>query len=138
MSAHLIFTISIVAAYDSSPPRNADSYASPPVRSDGLNFGYDPFSSEMVEKYGAPGKTDDDGFNPYTDSVGPGIYGGIVARDKDGDIVIGTQYQNHNPRPGPVYAGGGYAKSALALKSPEGLLTITCFSLHAILMRPTP
>ena len=23
-------------------------------------------------------------------------------------VVIGKQYQNHNSRPGPVYAGGGY------------------------------
>ena len=32
--------------------------------------------------------------------------------DGDGDglnqVVIGKQYQNHNSRPGPVYAGGGY------------------------------
>lgn len=76
----------------------------------------------MVEKYGAPGKTDSEGFDPYADTVGAGIYGGIVQRDKAGKIVIGRQYQNHNPRPGPVYAGGGYTKSTQALKSPERLL----------------
>merc|ERR1712146_673547 len=47
------------------------------------------------------------GFDPYADTVGPGIYGGIVQRDASGEIVIGRQYQNHNPRPGPIYAGGG-------------------------------
>lgn len=30
-----------------------------------------------------------------------GIYGGNVLRDgKTGDIIIGQQYQNHNPKPG--------------------------------------
>ena len=77
----------------------------------------------MVEKYGSPGKTDKEGFDPYADSVGAGIYGGVVKRDKAGKIVIGRQYQNHNPRPGPVYAGGGYTPSTKALKSPEGTLT---------------
>jgi hypothetical protein len=68
------------------------------------------------EKYGTPGRTDDEGFDPYADSIGPGIYGGIVGRDDDGHVVIGWQYQNHNPRPGPVYAGGGYAPSTLMLE----------------------
>ena len=88
----------------------------------------DPHPPKMVEKYGAPGKTDADGFDPYTDTVGPGIYGGIVKRDRTGKIVIGRQYQNHNPQPGPVYAGGGYAKSIEALKSPDGLFAIISLS----------
>jgi len=78
--------------------------------------------SSYVEKYGAPGKTDPEGFNPYADTVGPGIYGGIVKRNADGTIVIGKQYQNHNPRPGPVYAGGGYTPSTKALKDINGSL----------------
>lgn len=69
----------------------------------------------MAEKYGRPGKTDREGFDPYADSVGPGIYGGIVKRGEDGQIVIGKQYQMHNPRPGPVYAGGGYTPMSEAL-----------------------
>merc|ERR1712118_490104 len=69
----------------------------------------------MAEKYGTPGKTDREGFDPYADSVGPGIYGGIVQRDALGQVVIGKQYQNHNPRPGPVYAGGGYTPVNRAL-----------------------
>ena len=84
----------------------------------------------MIEKYGAPGKTDNEGFDPYADAVGPGIYGGIVKRDETGKIVIGRQYQNHNPHPGPVYAGGGYTKSTQALKSPEGLITNACVIWH--------
>lgn len=43
------------------------------VRSDGLTISYDPYAPEMIEKYGAPGATDSEGFNPYTDTVGPGI-----------------------------------------------------------------
>jgi len=78
--------------------------------------------SSIFEKYGVPGKTDPEGFNPYADTVGPGIYGGNVMRDANGKIVIGKQYQNHNPRPGPVYAGGGYTPSIEALKDINGRL----------------
>ena len=78
----------------------------------------------MAEKYGLPGDTDSEGFNPYADTVGAGIYGGIVKRDSDGDIVIGKQYQNHNPRPGPVYAGGGYTPTSRALKSEKELVKL--------------
>lgn len=77
----------------------------------------------MVEKYGRPGQTDNEGFDPYADTVGPGIYGGIVKRDPStGDVVIGRQYQNHNPRPGPVYAGGGYTPVSNALRKGEATL----------------
>merc|ERR1719300_2329019 len=91
-------------------------------RADGLNMGYDPYSPEMVAKYGAPGQTDDEGFNPYADTVGPGIYGGRVKRDDNGDIVIGKQYQGHNSKPGPVYAGGGYTPMSNALRGGEQTL----------------
>jgi len=62
-------------------------------RHDGVRITHDPFSPGMAEKYGLPGKTDSEGFDPYADSVGAGIYGGIVKRDTDGDVVIGRQYQ---------------------------------------------
>ena len=88
----------------------------PYTRPDGVRMGYDPYTPEMAAKYGVPGKTDNEGFNPYADTVGPGIYGGIVKRDKNGEIVTGKQYQNHNPRPGPVYAGGGYTPMSNALR----------------------
>ena len=48
------------------------------IRSDGLKINYDPYAPEMVAKYGAPGKTDSEGFDPYSDTVGAGIYGGRV------------------------------------------------------------
>jgi hypothetical protein len=70
----------------------------------------------MADKYGTPGKTDNEGFDPYADTVGPGIYGGIVKRDNDGQVLNGQQYQNHNPRPGPIYAGGGYTPINNALR----------------------
>lgn len=70
----------------------------------------------MAEHYGKQGNTDPDGFNPYADSVGAGIYGGNVKRDAEGKIIIGRQYQNHNRRPGPVYAGTGYSEMSKALK----------------------
>ena len=65
---------------------NADYY-----RHDGVRITHDPFSPGMAEKYGLPGQTDQEGFDPYADSVGAGIYGGIVKRDADGEIVIGRQ-----------------------------------------------
>lgn len=85
-------------------------------RHDGVRITHDPYAPGMAEKYGKPGKTDNEGFDPYADTVGPGIYGGIVQRNETGDVVIGKQYQNHNPRPGPVYAGGGYTPVNNALR----------------------
>lgn len=84
-------------------------------RPDGVRITHDPYAPGMTEKYGAPGATNKEGFDPYSDSVGPGIYGGVVTRDEQGQVVIGKQYQNHNPRPGPVYAGGGYTPMTSAL-----------------------
>jgi hypothetical protein len=75
----------------------------------------DPYQRGMAEKYGLPGGTDPDGFDPYADTVGPGIYGGSVLRDSEGNIVIGEQYQNHNNRPGPVYDGTGYSFMSRAI-----------------------
>ena len=85
-------------------------------RHDGVRIQHDPYAPGMAEKYGTPGNTDDDGFDPYADSVGAGIYGGTVKRRaSDGGVVIGAQYQNHNSRPGPVYAGGGYTPVSAAI-----------------------
>ena len=69
----------------------------------------------IAAKYGLPGSTDPEGFDPYADTVGPGIYGGSVKRDTDGNVIIGEQYQNHNHRPGPVYDGKGYSLMSRAI-----------------------
>jgi len=91
-------------------------------RPDGVRITHDPYAPEMAEKYGLPGETDSEGFDPYRDTVGPGIYGGIVKRDTaTGAVVIGEQYQGHNPRPGPVYAGGGYTPTIRVLQSANNL-----------------
>merc|ERR1719421_454243 len=82
----------------------------------GTRITHDAYAPGMAEKYGMPGKTDNEGFDPYRDTVGPGIYGGIVKRDERGNVVVGKQYQNHNPRPGPEYAGGGYTPMSNALR----------------------
>jgi ankyrin repeat protein len=84
-------------------------------RRDGVRIQHDPHAPGMAEQYGAHGQTDAEGFDPYADTVGPGIYGGNVRRDASGKIVIGRQYQNHNPRPGPVYDGSGYSPMTRAL-----------------------
>merc|ERR1711915_1032663 len=88
-------------------------------RADGVRITHDPYHPSMAKKYGLPGETDSEGFDPYADSVGPGIYGGVVKRDENGEVVVGAQYQNHNPRPGPVYAGGGYTPMSNALRLGE-------------------
>ena len=85
------------------------------VRPDGVLMGYDPYAPGMAAKYGAPGNTDSEGFDPYRDTVGAGIYSGTVQRDEYGAVVIGKQYQNHNSRPGPVYSGGGYTPTSTSL-----------------------
>lgn len=100
-----------------STSSNRDLY-----RHDGVRITHDPFAPGMAEKYGQPGDTDNEGFDPYADSVGAGIYGGIVKRHPSGEVVIGKQYQGHNPRPGPVYASGGYTPSTLMLDDVEGKL----------------
>jgi hypothetical protein len=65
---------------------------------------------------------DPEGFDAVADTVGPGIYGGKVKRDEHGQVVMGRQYQNHNPTPGPVYAGGGYTVMADAIhQGPEAV-----------------
>ncbi|KAG7369051.1 hypothetical protein IV203_031794 [Nitzschia inconspicua] len=84
-------------------------------RKDGVRITHDPYSPGMAEKYGLPGQTDPEGFDPYADTVGPGIYGGGVQRDANGEIIIGQQYQNHNHRPGPVYDGKGYSLMSRAI-----------------------
>ena len=42
------------------------------------------------------GEKDPDGFDRQADTVGAGIYSGNVKRDKDGNVIWGKQYQNHN------------------------------------------
>jgi len=87
-------------------------------RTDGVRITHDPYQPGIAEKYGLPGSTDPEGFDPYADTVGPGIYGGSVKRDEQGEVVIGKhQYQNHNHRPGPVYDGSGYSLMSRAIHS---------------------
>ena len=40
-----------------------------------------------------------------------------MKRGNDGRIIIGRQYQNHNPSPGPVYSGNGYTAMSKAISS---------------------
>merc|ERR1711998_64187 len=89
----IISTLSRSIAMGSmSPPPAVNNY----YRADGVRITHDPHAPGMAEKYGRPGETDNEGFDPYADTVGPGIYGGIVKRDAHGTVVIGRQYQNHN------------------------------------------
>merc|ERR1711998_247078 len=117
----IISTLSRSIAMGSmSPPPAVNNY----YRADGVRITHDPHAPGMAEKYGRPGETDNEGFDPYADTVGPGIYGGIVKRDAHGTVVIGRQYQNHNPRPGPVYAGGGNTPTCRALGDNERLAAL--------------
>merc|ERR1719219_3112943 len=112
-----------IAALATSRVGRASAMATGYYRTDGVRITHDPYAPGMMEKYGRPGQTDNEGFDPYADTVGPGIYGGIVQRDSQtGEVVIGRQYQNHNPRPGPIYAGGGYTPINNALRKGEAAL----------------
>jgi hypothetical protein len=94
-------------------------------RADGVRITHNPDAPGMAEKYGERGNTDPDGFDPHADSVGAGIYGGKVLRDDQGNIAVGRQYQNHNTRPGPVYAGTGYTEMSQALgRGPEAVAVL--------------
>mmetsp|Transcript_49257 Transcript_49257/g.148264 ORF Transcript_49257/g.148264 Transcript_49257/m.148264 type:complete len:245 (+) Transcript_49257:147-881(+) len=87
-------------------------------RTDGVRIAHDPYAPGMAETYGLPGSTDPEGFDPYADTVGPGIYGGSVKRNPEtGKVVIGEQYQNHNNKPGPVYDGTGYSLMSKAIQA---------------------
>ena len=98
---------------------SASNKAKEYYRADGVRMDFDPYAPGIAEKYGLPGNTDSDGFDPYADTVGPGIYGGNVERNENGEIVIGQQYQNHNNRPGPVYRGDGYSLMSRAIHAGE-------------------
>lgn len=91
-------------------------------RPDGVRIVHDPYAAGVAEKYGIPGKTDREGFDPYADTVGAGIYGGSVKRDDDGNVLVGKQYQNHNARPGPVYDGNGYSLMSRAIHAGPGMV----------------
>lgn len=41
-------------------------------RADGVRITHDPYAPGMAERYGLPGSTDSEGFDPYADTVGPG------------------------------------------------------------------
>ena len=66
--------------------------------------------------HAAAAMSDPEGWDPVADTVGAGIYSGRVKRDASGAVVYGPQYAGHNPRPGPVYAGGGYTEMAQAIQ----------------------
>lgn len=94
-------------------------------RRDGVRITHDPYAPGMADQYGTPGQTDNEGFDPYADTVGAGIYGGKVKRDAEGRVIDGRQYQNHNPRPGPIYTGGGYTEMSRALsKGADAVLAL--------------
>ena len=81
------------------------------------------FSRPALQR--SPGALAHPGLDAESDSVGPGIYGGVVERNADGSAVIGQQYEQHNPRPGPVYAGGGYTAFNAAVRA--GADAVTAF-----------
>lgn len=93
-------------------------------RSDGVRITHDPDAPGMASKYGSRGETDPEGFDPYADTVGAGIYGGNVKRGANGEVLYGQQYQSHNSRPGPIYAGTGYSEMSKALGDDAAVLAL--------------
>ena len=74
-----------------------------------------PITRDLNRRKSSACGTDPDGFDADTDAVGAGIYGGNVVHDDKGNVVIGQQYQDHNPRPGPMYDGTGYTMMSRAI-----------------------
>jgi hypothetical protein len=95
--------------------RAMSSGANEHFRKDGVRIAHDPYAPGIAELYGLPGNTDPEGFDPYADTVGPGIYGGAVKRGMNGEVEMGRQYQNHIHKPGPVYSGTGYSLMSRAI-----------------------
>ena len=78
-----------------------------------------------LRRTAAAAMSDPEGWDPVADTVGAGIYSGKVKRDAAGAVVYGPQYAGHNPRPGPVYAGGGYTAMAQAIqRGPEAVVAL--------------
>ena len=75
----------------------------------------DPYAPGVAEAYGLIDNSGIAGFDSASDSVGAGIYGGSVQRDANGNVLIGTQYENHNHVPGPLYDGNGYSLMGRAI-----------------------
>ena len=86
-----------------------------------LPLGAIPLLLSMYHKPGSARFAVTEGLDAEADAVGPGIYGGRVERDESGAVVIGQQYEEYNPIPGPLYAGGGYTELAQAIR--EGDVT---------------
>merc|ERR1712178_548939 len=75
-------------------------------RKDGVRITHNPYAPGMAEKYGTPGATDQEGFDPYADTVGPGIYGGIQAGRGRADSC-GTAVSRPQPTPWTNLCGRG-------------------------------
>ena len=76
-----LVTIATRASTTTNAQRNDEGMGKVRRREDGVVIQHDPYAPGMMVQYGMPGATDDEGFDPYKDTVGPGIYGGIVKRD---------------------------------------------------------
>merc|ERR1712032_225229 len=67
-------------------------------RADGVRITHDPYAPGMAEKYGMPGKTDQEGFDPYKDTVGPGtsqtVCGGLTSQ-------VETEFTSRRHQVGP-------------------------------------
>ena len=81
-----------------------------------LPLGASPLLLSMYHKPGSTRFAVTEGLDAEADAVGPGIYGGRVERDESGAVVIGQQFEEYNPIPGPLYAGGGYTELAQAIR----------------------
>ena len=67
-------------------------------RADGVRIQHDPTDPRIVAKYGQPGRTDDEGFDPYSDTVGPGIYGAHSADRRTQQCRSVATLRDWNPR----------------------------------------
>jgi len=96
-----------------NPVMSSPAVHTPHYRADGVRITHNPFAPGMAAKYGAPGATDRDGFDPYADSVGAGIYSGTVKRrEVDGSVLIGAHIRATTPGQGRCTAAAATRLSA--------------------------
>lgn len=101
-----------------SAPAPASEGGGAPRRSPSVIGGEqeDPNSPEAAARYGLTPSRGADGYDAGSDAVGPGIYGGCVRRDDEGNVLYGDEYGRFDHgRPGPLYDGNGYTLMSRAV-----------------------
>ena len=81
------------------------------------------------------------GWNLPIDVVGAGVYGGVVARDASGRILVGDEWPEDNlspPAHNPVHSTGPYLDFSRFSEDTMGYTQVCCATVRKIVARPMP